>query len=180
MTSWVNKELPYHPDRTDLSSVPIALTGGEYYYLYFEQINGGGPGYAQLAVEVTQAPVPDHPQSQREIQYLWFEAEDVKKDTTVLTILNPDAAGKFWLQFRNPAMALFQDGAKQTEISGFPSAQDCKNGVSNYFWKQWDSWVTVTQTQYDVDGLETEVDADTVKIECVIQMTKSISQESSI
>jgi len=54
--------------------------------------------------------------------------------------------------------------------------------VSNYFWQRWNSWVEVTQTQYsDLEGLvETTDDSETVLIKCVVQMTKSIGEESSI
>jgi len=176
----VEKGIYYDPTNTDtLSSAEIQLTEGSHYYIEVHHVNSAGTGYLQLGVEIVNPETQNHPNADRNIQKLEFSASSVKKDTLVITINDPNNIDEFYLIFeRTDAEGATSTFKQDTSVDGFPSAWNCKQAVNDFYTGEVGTQVDVTRILYDVNGDVTTVEADTMKIECIVVARKLLSINS--
>jgi len=93
-----DKYFYYDPTRTDLTTASFSLNAGTHYYIELHHLNTGGSGYAKVAVEIANSPIANHQQSDKNVQKLYFQASNVKKDTFTISITNPDVAETFYVK----------------------------------------------------------------------------------
>jgi hypothetical protein len=115
-------------------SAPVSLTAGEHYYIQFFHINGGGPGYFTVAVEVPSDTL--RPDSRTEVQKLTLAYTPINEQIDVKvynTAANTLLTGTYQLQFRylDPATRKFLVDCTTVAIAPNAATTTVRDTISN-------------------------------------------------
>lgn len=144
--AYSEKDYYYEDGRDDLKSSALTLTQGMSYYFELHQASNSGGSYAQLGVTINSNPSATHKQVQRESQILKMNKNNAVYYKMRIVITNPDSSNEFSLYFYDPVKE--QPYVDVRTINGFPTANQCKNGVSQFIWNTYYTWVDAERFVY--------------------------------
>jgi hypothetical protein len=157
----------------------LNFTKGEKYYMYGKHYERWGNDNFVVGVEIEQpeeTAIVDHHHAMKEIQYVEAGVADPKFDTIRITVGNPAAGGKYYLNYQNPTNLTYWTSSA---IDVAATAAQMKSAVKGYYSGVYSSDINVNLTMYAANGTNVSDAAEAETYVYHIVMRKLISTVSA-